>query len=84
MRPKLPFIPGSEVSGVITELGPGVKSLKLGDRVCAICMGGAFAEELVASEASVWPVPSKKDRLTHDFIKEIWVLWTSIMILMST
>jgi hypothetical protein len=47
-------------------------------------MGGAFAEELVASEASVWPVPSKKDRLTHDFIKEIWVLWNSIMILMST
>ncbi len=32
-KPKLPFIPGSEVSGVVIEVGAGVKSLRVGDKV---------------------------------------------------
>ena len=58
VKPPLPFIPGSEVSGIVTEVGPeAVSSIKPGDRVCAICMGGAFAEEVVVAETSVWLVP---------------------------
>ena len=34
---------------------------QVGDRVCTICMGGAFAEELVAPEAAAWPVPQGVD-----------------------
>ena len=34
VKPKLPFVPGSELSGTVTEVGTKVKSLKVGDRVC--------------------------------------------------
>ena len=30
---KLPFVPGSEVSGTVVECGPGVTRFKPGDRV---------------------------------------------------
>ena len=33
MKPKLPFVPGHEVTGVVAALGPGVTSLKEGDPV---------------------------------------------------
>ena len=36
-KPPLPFIPGSEVSGIIMEVGPKVKGLKQGDHVCVTC-----------------------------------------------
>lgn len=52
-----PFVPGTEVSGVITECGPGVNDLKVGDRVAAIVDCGAFAEEVVIDRATVYPVP---------------------------
>lgn len=33
VKPPLPFVPGSEVSGVVAEVGPGVKRFKTGDKV---------------------------------------------------
>ncbi len=36
-KPPLPFIPGSEVSGIVMEVGPKVKRFKQGDHVCATC-----------------------------------------------
>jgi NADPH:quinone reductase-like Zn-dependent oxidoreductase len=35
VKPKLPFIPGSEVSGTVCQLGQGVKGFKPGDLVSA-------------------------------------------------
>lgn len=32
-KPRLPFIPGSEVSGIVIEVGHKVKALKPGDHV---------------------------------------------------
>lgn len=51
VKPKLPLIPGHEGVGVIVEMGEGVKSLKIGDRVgipwlfsacgeCEYCLSG--------------------------------------------
>lgn len=60
-KPKLPFIPGSEVSGVITEVGSKVKSVKVGDRVIAITQTGAFAEQVVVHEAAVLKLPATVD-----------------------
>ena len=37
-KPPLPFIPGSEVSGIVTEVGAKVKSVKQGDHVCPFHM----------------------------------------------
>lgn len=32
-KPPLPFVPGTEVSGVVTQLGEGVTTRKVGDEV---------------------------------------------------
>jgi NADPH:quinone reductase len=49
-KPELPFIPGAEVAGLVTAVGEGVTSRKVGDKVIATLQIGAFAEQCVASE----------------------------------
>lgn len=63
-RPPLPFIPGMEVAGVVTELGPGVTTLKVGDRVLSSVGRGAYAEEVVVEADSAHPVPAAMDFVT--------------------
>jgi NADPH2:quinone reductase len=36
----LPYLPGFEVAGIVTELGKGVENISLGDRVVAMLPGG--------------------------------------------
>src|ERR687894_377668 len=47
IKPALPFVPGSEVAGVVRSAPDGA-SVKEGDRVAAFCMLGGFAEVAVA------------------------------------
>jgi NADPH2:quinone reductase len=49
MRAEPPFVPGSECAGVITEIGPDVTGLAVGDRVLALVGAGAFVTEIVAT-----------------------------------
>ena len=49
MRPPLPFIPGSEVSGVVRSAPAGAQ-VKAGERVAGFCGLGGFAETAVAPE----------------------------------
>ncbi len=56
-RQTLPFTPGSEVAGVISELGANVEGLSVGDRVVTLLGTGGYAEYAVAPEASVIPLP---------------------------
>jgi NADPH2:quinone reductase len=60
-KPPLPFIPGAEAAGVISEVGAGVSNLKVGDRVMALTGTGAFAEEAVVDAARIFPIPNKMD-----------------------
>jgi len=48
-----PFVPGSELAGVVDELGDGVTDLSLGDRVFATLGTGAFAEYVVTRADNV-------------------------------
>lgn len=49
-KPPVPFIPGMELAGVVTEVGPGITDYKTGDRVCAYLRhGGAFAQEVAVT-----------------------------------
>src|SRR5260221_5373401 len=50
-KPPLPFSPGSELAGVVKQVGSGVTGWKPGDKVIAFTTYGAFAEE-VKTEAS--------------------------------
>ncbi len=56
-KPPLPFTPGTEVAGVVTEIAPGVTRVKIGDRVCAAPEWGGHAEEVVALEHNVFAIP---------------------------
>ena len=49
MKPPLPFVPGSEVGGVVLSAPEGA-SVKPGERVAAFCALGGFAETAVAPE----------------------------------
>src|SRR6202049_62922 len=40
----LPFVPGQEGAGIVTAVGPEVKSVKPGDRVAWIRILGSYAE----------------------------------------
>lgn len=46
MKPPLPFVPGTEFSGVVTEVGEGVKGFQVGQRVAAFGGLGGFATEV--------------------------------------
>jgi putative PIG3 family NAD(P)H quinone oxidoreductase len=43
---ELPSILGIECSGTILEIGPGVEGWAVGDEVCALTAGGAYAERV--------------------------------------
>lgn len=59
MKPDFPFIPGSEVAGVISEVGEGVPHLKVGRRVIALCMLGGYAEKVAVPMTHVLPIPDE-------------------------
>ncbi|KAH0979302.1 hypothetical protein GBA52_006479 [Prunus armeniaca] len=54
-KPPLPFIPGSDYSGVVDAVGPSVSKFKVGDPVCSFAALGSFAQfigcDLVAAGA---------------------------------
>jgi len=58
MKPPLPFVPGMEVAGTVTAVGPEVKSVKPGDRVAALSSLGGYAEKIGAPEATVMKLPA--------------------------
>lgn len=51
-----PYVPGREAAGVIAEVGDGVDRA-VGERVVAFVPGGAYAEQVAASESSLFDVP---------------------------
>ena len=60
-RPPLPFSPGAEVAGVISEVGDGVSALKAGMRVLAFTGHGGYAEEVAVDAGSVALLPQQMD-----------------------
>lgn len=60
-KPPLPFSPGSELAGLVKEVGGGVTDIKRGDAVIAITPYGAFAEEVKAEATRVMPIPAGMD-----------------------
>jgi NADPH2:quinone reductase len=60
-KPELPFSPGSEIAGVVRQVGEGVHGFMPGDRVMAHIRSGGYAEEVVVDEALVAPVPAGLD-----------------------
>lgn len=58
VRPPVPFCPGSEGSGVVSEIAADVSGVAVGDAVVCSSWGGLLAEEIVLPAASVQPMPA--------------------------
>ena len=57
VKPAVPFVPGSEITGRIVETGPGVDASMIGRRVFAPVPNGGFADEVVTAANRILPIP---------------------------
>jgi len=55
--PPFPFSPGGELAGVVSAIGAGVTSAKVGDRVFAGCGHGAMREQICLHEKQLRAIP---------------------------
>jgi NADPH2:quinone reductase len=60
-RPPMPFTPGGEVAGIVTEVGEGVDSVKVGDRVIGFTSWGGFAGQVAVDSQALIPIPDEMD-----------------------
>jgi NADPH2:quinone reductase len=60
VKPELPFVPGSEVGGVVREVN-GDAQVEPGDRVAAFTMLGAWAQTAVAPTHFTFKLPDQLD-----------------------
>ncbi|NEX63709.1 NADPH:quinone oxidoreductase family protein [Noviherbaspirillum galbum] len=61
LKPALPFSPGAEVAGLVEAVGEGVTRFRAGDRVIAVPGYGGYAEQALAREEDVFPLPEGID-----------------------
>jgi NADPH:quinone reductase len=61
LKPELPFTPGVEAAGEVTEIGEGITGVTVGDRVIVKMRHGAYADEAMASPSQLIPLPSTFD-----------------------
>ncbi len=62
-RPKPPFSPGLEISGIVTEIGAHVSKHKLGDHVIGIMKYGGYANEVVIPAENAYSAPKGMDHI---------------------
>ncbi|XP_031249111.1 quinone oxidoreductase-like protein 2 homolog [Pistacia vera] len=62
-KPPLPFIPGSDYSGIVDAVGSNVSNFKVGDPVCSFAALGSFAQYIVADQSQLFLVPEGCDLL---------------------
>ena len=60
-KPELPFTPGSDVAGIVKELGEGVSHLKVGQEVFGFVPHGGLAEEVLVPSNACFPKPPQMD-----------------------
>ena len=64
MQPERPFVPGRDAAGVVVAVGEHVTRCKVGDRVSAQVLWGAFGEQVRAPQEKVFVLPDGVDFVT--------------------
>ena len=61
LKPELPFVPGVEAAGEVTEIADGATGVAVGDCVMVRMRHGAYAEEVVVAPSQLTPLPANFD-----------------------
>lgn len=61
IKPDLPFTPGSDIAGVVKEIGEGVNHVKVGQEVFGFVPYGGLAEEVLVPQNACFPKPPQMD-----------------------
>jgi NADPH:quinone reductase len=61
LKPDLPFVPGVEAAGTVTEVADGVRGIAVGDRVIVKMRHGAYTDEAVVATSQLTPLPANFD-----------------------
>ena len=70
---------GLEVSGTIAALGEGVINWKVGDKVCALVSGGAYAQYCTAHSGSCFAIPTGYDWVKAAALPETFMtVWSNV------
>ncbi|MEQ1701836.1 MAG: NADPH:quinone oxidoreductase family protein [Ilumatobacteraceae bacterium] len=79
IKPPTPFVPGGEVAGVISEVGEGVTTHAVGDRVFTSTGLGGFTSELVWPAKRVFHTPSAlSDGQAATFVQSYGTAWFAL------
>ena len=74
-------IMGLEVSGHIAALGEGVRGWALGDRVCALCNGGGYADFVAVPASQALPIPQGMGLLQAAALPEnYFTVWVNLFL----
>jgi NADPH:quinone reductase len=72
-------LPGMEVAGTVTELGPNVTGIKVGDEVTALLAGGGYAEYATAAAPLCLPIPAGLSMVEAAALPETYfTVWTNL------
>lgn len=72
---------GLEVSGTIDALGEGVQGWSIGDEVCALLVGGGYAEQVCAPAGQLFPVPSGVGLVEAAALPEVTcTVWSNVFL----
>jgi NADPH2:quinone reductase len=61
LKPELPFTPGVEAAGEVSEIADGVAGVAVGDSVIVRMRHGGYADEAVVAPSQLTPLPSTFD-----------------------
>lgn len=75
-----PDLMGLEVSGEVVEIGVECQRFKVGDEVCALIVGGGYAEYTTAPEGQCMTIPENVTLFEAAGIPEVFcTVWTNMM-----
>ncbi|MER5213983.1 NAD(P)H-quinone oxidoreductase [Streptomyces sp. NPDC002838] len=74
--------PGLECSGRIAALGTGVSGWAVGDEVCALLVGGGYAEKVVVPAGQLLPLPKGLDLVQAAALPEVvCTVWSNVFMI---
>ncbi|MDA9914212.1 NAD(P)H-quinone oxidoreductase [Alphaproteobacteria bacterium] len=72
-------LPGLEVSGIITAINGSNIKFNIGDKVCALCHGGGYAEYVAVDVGHCMPIPQNYSMQEAACIPETFItVWSNL------